>query len=110
MGINSGNRLRRVASWAWAVELLSTPAIAADAADAFRQGKWPFLPPVRPAVPAVKNTAWVVNPIDRFTLSQLEAVELAPNVPADKLTLLRRVTFDLTGLAPTPAEQQAFLA
>jgi len=76
----------------------------------FNQGKWPFHPPRRPALPAVKDQAWVANPIDAFILAALEAEELAPNRLADKRTLLRRVTFDLTGLAPTVAEERTFLA
>ncbi len=81
-----------------------------DSATAFKQGKWPFFSPVQPAVPEVKNKGWGRNPIDAFVLSKLEQQGLAPNREADKLTLLRRVTFDLTGLPPTVAEQAAFLA
>jgi hypothetical protein len=74
------------------------------------QPEWPFVPPSRPAVPEVRLKKWVRNPIDTFVLAQLEKAGLQPNPPADKLTLLRRVTFDLTGLMPTPAERDAFLA
>ena len=63
---------------------------------------WSFQPPVRPAVPAVKGT--VRNPIDAFLLSKLEGKGLGYSREADKLTLLRRATLDLTGLPPTPAE------
>jgi len=76
----------------------------------FKQGPWPFFPPVRPVVPAVESADWVINPIDAFVLARLEAKGLSPSAAADKLTLLRRVTFDLTGLPPTVAEQQGFLA
>jgi hypothetical protein len=69
-----------------------------------------FQPPHRPAVPAVHDKSWIVNPIDAFLLARLEAEGLAPSPPADKLRLLRRVSFDLTGLPPTIAEQEAFLA
>jgi hypothetical protein len=72
--------------------------------------EWPFLPPVRPAVPQVKHGDWGRNPIDAFVLARLEQGGLRPNPPADRVTLLRRVTFDLTGLLPTPAERDAFLA
>src|SRR5262245_13653283 len=70
---------------------------------------WSFKPPVRPAVPAVKDAARVRNPIDAFVLGKLEAKGIKPDVEADKRTLIRRVTFDLTGLPPTPAEVDAFL-
>ncbi len=75
-----------------------------------RRKFWSYRPVVRPAVPKVKNAAWVRNPIDAFLLARMEATGLKPAAPADKRTLLRRVTFDLTGLPPTPAEVNAFLA
>ena len=71
---------------------------------------WSFQPVQKPAVPAVKNQAWVQSPVDAFVLARLEATGLAPNPLADKRTLIRRVTFDLTGLPPTEAEIQRFLA
>jgi hypothetical protein len=70
---------------------------------------WAFRTPVRAPFPVVKNSAWVKNPIDAFVLAKLEAKDLRPSPPADKRTLLRRVTFDLTGLPPTPEELKAFL-
>ena len=84
----------------------SDPAAAAE----FHHGEWPFNSPVRPATPTVLNTSWCANAIDRFVLARLEKAGLHPNSEADKATLLRRVTFDLTGLPPTPAEVDAFLA
>jgi hypothetical protein len=71
---------------------------------------WAFRPPVRPAIPPVKRTDWVRNPIDAFILARLEERNLQPSLPADRRTLLRRVTVDLTGLPPTPEEIAAFLA
>jgi hypothetical protein len=71
---------------------------------------WAFSPPLKPPVPRVLNPSWKSNPIDAFILTKLEAKQLSPSPRADKLTLLRRVTFDLTGLPPTLAEQEAFLA
>ncbi|MBL8191881.1 MAG: DUF1549 domain-containing protein [Acidobacteria bacterium] len=71
---------------------------------------WAFVKPQRSAIPAVKNQNWVRNPIDAFVLAKLEEKGLQPSSPADKRTLLRRVTFDLTGLPPTPEEIKAFLA
>lgn len=65
---------------------------------------WAFQPVRDVAPPAVKDGAWPLNALDRFILSRLEAKGLAPAAPADRRTLLRRVTFDLTGLPPTPEE------
>ncbi|MCC2672817.1 MAG: Planctomycete cytochrome, partial [Armatimonadetes bacterium] len=70
---------------------------------------WAYVPPKLPRLPVVKNAKWVRNPIDRFVLAGLEVKGLAPAPPADPLTLLRRATFDLTGLPPTPEEIAAFL-
>lgn len=70
---------------------------------------WAFRRPVRAPVPVVKDSSWVKNPIDAFVLARLEAKGLRPSPPADRRTLLRRVTFDLTGLPPTPEELKAFL-
>lgn len=71
---------------------------------------WAFLPVKRPSPPAVNKAAWVRGPIDAFILARLEAAGLSPSAEADRTTLLRRVTLDLTGLPPTPAEVNAFLA
>jgi hypothetical protein len=71
---------------------------------------WAFVPPARVDLPAVSHTQWVRNPIDRFILARLEREGLEPSRPADKVTLLRRLTYDLTGLPPTPREVDAFLA
>lgn len=74
------------------------------------QKHWSFLTPERPAVPEVKRRDWVRNPIDAFVLARLEKEGLAPSASADPVTLLRRVTLDLTGLPPTATEVDAFLA
>ena len=68
---------------------------------------WAFETPQRPPVPAVKDGAWVKNPIDHFVLAALEKQKLAPAAEADPATLLRRLTLDLTGLPPTPEELAA---
>src|SRR5262249_50397225 len=70
---------------------------------------WSFQPVSTPTPPEVRDGAWVQSPIDRFVLAGLEANHLAPAPPADRRALLRRVTFDLTGLPPTPEEMDAFL-
>ena len=71
---------------------------------------WSLITPSMPALPVVKNSRWVRNDIDRFVAAKLDEKHLLPAAEADKLTLLRRVTLDLTGLPPTPAEVDAYLA
>ena len=71
---------------------------------------WAFQPVRRPAVPRVRNGAWVHNPVDAFVLSKLEAARLQPNPTASRRDLIRRLSYDLTGLPPTPAEVAAFEA
>ena len=70
---------------------------------------WAFQKFSAPALPPVKDAAWAKSPIDRFILAKLEEKNLKPSSPAAKTTLLRRVTFDLTGLPPTEAELKDFL-
>ncbi len=71
---------------------------------------WAYVSPGRPELPAVSAASWARNPIDHFILARLEREGLKPSPETDKETLLRRVTYDLTGLPPTPAELDAFLA
>lgn len=73
------------------------------------QGHWAYLVPTRPAVPAVTPAIPARNEIDRFIQARLAAAGLRPATEADRVTLIRRLTFDLTGLPPTPADVQAFL-
>ncbi len=70
---------------------------------------WSFLPVRRQQVPAVADISWCRTPIDNFILARLEENSMKPNPPADKYTLIRRATFDLTGLPPTEEEVQRFL-
>ncbi len=74
------------------------------------QAHWSYIPPRRSAPPPVKNSAWPRNPIDRFILARLETERLSPSPEADRITLIRRLSIDLTGIVPTPAEVDAFLA
>ena len=71
---------------------------------------WAFIPPKRPTIPPAKNSAWPSGAIDRFVLAKLKRAGLHPSPRADRETLLRRVTFDLTGLPSAPREIDAFLA
>jgi mono/diheme cytochrome c family protein len=70
---------------------------------------WAFQPIRQPKLPAVKNAAWVRNGIDAFILARLEKENIAPSAEADRTTLIRRVSLDLLGLLPTPAEVDAFV-
>src|SRR5439155_20584062 len=81
-----------------------------DTAPQAKSDHWAFKPAVRPALPAVKNRSWPRNPIDQFVLAKLEAEKLTPSAEADSVTLIRRVTFDLTGLPPTPEEVGQFVS
>lgn len=74
-----------------------------------QRNHWSFQPISRPTPPEVSDAEWVRNDLDRFVLNKLEAKGLHPAPPADKRTWIRRATFDLTGLPPTPQEIQAFL-
>ncbi len=81
-----------------------TPTITSEAAF------WAFVAPQHPDVPEVTDRVWGKNPIDAFILEKLEDKGFEPAPPVDRRTLIRRATFDLTGLPPTPQEIEAFLA
>ena len=74
-----------------------------------RARHWAFQPVKKPALPAVKNSRWVQTPVDNFILATLEKRNLSPAPMADRRTLIRRVTYDLTGLPPTYEEVEAFI-
>lgn len=101
----------------WFVPLLATALAAQEVlagrdaakADAASLDGWAWRPLVRPEVPAVDGATFVRTPVDAFVLAQLQAHKLAPAAEADRHTLLRRVTYDLTGLPPTAAEIAAFV-
>jgi len=97
------DRLRRdfVVGTLW---VMGSGALAADSS-----GHWAFRPPVRPPVPALDGAA-VPNPVDAFVQERLRTEKLAPAPEADRITLLRRLHFDLIGLPPTVGEVDAFLA
>ncbi len=87
----------------------TTTASAAAPYTGVGKNHWAFKPVSAPAIPAVKDTAWARTPIDHFVLAKLEAAQLAPSSPADRRTLLRRITFDLIGLPPSLQEMDDFV-
>jgi Protein of unknown function (DUF1553)/Protein of unknown function (DUF1549)/Planctomycete cytochrome C len=80
-----------------------------EASGSLTKQWWSFQPVTSPPVPRVRNANWPRNPVDCFVLARLEAAKMHPAPQADRRTLIRRVTFDLTGLPPTPEEIEAFL-
>src|SRR5690242_13479155 len=82
----------------------SEPAFSAR-----QQSHWAFHPPVRPALPPVRDLAWIRTPVDAFILARLDRAGLRPTESAGRAALLRRVSFDLTGLPPTSRELDDFL-
>jgi Protein of unknown function (DUF1549)/Protein of unknown function (DUF1553)/Planctomycete cytochrome C len=95
----SADKIATLAKWIDAGAVLPAPG-----------RHWAFVPPVRPAVPSVSQPAWVRNPIDAFLLARLDREGLKASPETDRATLLRRASLDITGLPPTPAELDAFLA
>lgn len=104
--------VRAGAPWpAAATSAAATPAVSHEKpVTAEHRAYWAIRPLATPPPPDVRQTAWPKTTIDRFVLARLEREGLAPVAAADKRTLLRRVTLDLTGLPPTPEEMEAFLA
>jgi mono/diheme cytochrome c family protein len=104
--------VKQGAPWPAAPVEIRTPAPAGRAFQISPKDRdfWSFRPVSDPPLPRVKDGAWPRTSIDHFILARLEAGGLRPAPPADRRTLLRRATFDLTGLPPTPEEIDAFLA
>jgi len=99
-----------IAAAMFALALLAFAETDKDTASVIaRRHYWAFQKPVKSPVPGIKN-AWIRNPIDAFILEALQEKKLAPSPPLDRGHLLRRVTFDLTGLPPEPGELDAFLS
>ena len=118
MPFSKPNSVSRRMPFAWPVAIVLIGLVGVTWADderanppaAARSTHWAFQPPVRSALPAVENEAWVRNGIDPFVLARLESERLAPSAEADRITLIRRLNLDLIGLPPTIAEVDAFLA
>ena len=83
---------------------------AVQAGHAAPAEHWAFVPPQRHPLPVTSNDTWPTGAIDHFVLARLDREGMQPSPPADPVTLIRRVTLDLTGLPPTPDEVDAFLA
>ncbi len=92
-----------------AVDVLVPEKSSATSPKAKEIDHWSFKTPLRPAIPKVKNQKWVRNQIDAFVLARLEREKLKPSPEADRITLIRRLSFDLLGLPPTPEEVTAFV-
>ena len=93
----------------WPAEKQATASAAAFDLDAQRASHWCWQPLRDPEIPAVRQADWPADAIDRFILAKLEAEGMTPRQPTDRRTLMRRLSFDLTGLPPTPKEVQDFL-
>lgn len=108
------DQIEAIAAWvkAGAVwpEALKQPTAGPYVITAEQRNFWAFKPVVKPAAPEVANKKWAKTEIDRFILAKLEAAKLQPAAAADRRTLIRRATFDLIGLPPTPEEVAAFEA
>jgi hypothetical protein len=101
--------IRRGAYWPSDGKSAAAPTSSEYVVTPEQRAFWSFQPVKRPAPPAVQREDWPRNPIDRFVLARLEKEGLKPVAPADKRTLIRRATFDLIGLPPTPEDIDAFL-
>lgn len=99
-----------IRSWIDSGAKLPAATAKAGTPTATKSSHWAFQPVRRPEAPDVKDASWARNPIDRFILARLEKEGIAPSPEASKEVLLRRVSFDLTGLPPTPDETRAFVA
>lgn len=95
----------------WPQEKISSKLASISAGYAkIRESHWAWQPLTKPSVPPVKDAAWPRNDVDRFVLAKLEAEHIRPVADADPETLLRRLSYDLTGLPPSPAAIRAFVA
>ena len=96
--------MRRIALSSVCLFLVVVPVAAGEKAP-----HWAFQPPQRPPLPGVSEPAWVRTSVDAFILAKLDQAGIRPSAPADRAALLRRATYDLTGLPPTPLELDSFL-
>ena len=106
----TGAQVADLEAWVKMGAPLPGAGVQEDKIKASSRTHWAFQPVKRPAIPTVKNQRWVQSPVDAFILAKLESAGMQPAQPADKRTLIRRATYDLIGLPPTPEEVAAFVA
>ena len=106
----SAAQIELIRAWIEQGAVIPESAAASYAAPESAKKHWGFVAPVRPPVAQVSHKAWVQNPIDAFIMARLDKEGLTPSPPADRVTLLRRLSLDLVGLPPTAAEVDAFVA
>jgi mono/diheme cytochrome c family protein len=106
----TGAQIADLEAWVKMGAPLPRPGAQENKIQASRRSHWAFQPVKQPAIPMVKNLTWVQSPIDAFILAKLEPAGMQPAQQADKRTLIRRATYDLIGLPPTPGEVAAFAA
>lgn len=102
----SEEQVERLSKW---IDQGATWPTDPSGTDAVLSTHWSFQPPTATAPPEVKDQDWVQNPIDRYILARLESEGMHPSVEADRATLIRRVSLDLIGLPPSPAEVSTFV-
>ena len=108
----SPQQVESLATWVrmgapWPIEKASTTVATVEEV---RKSHWAFRPVVRASPPPTRDGTWAITPIDRFLLARLEAKGLGPSPPAERRTLIRRLSFDVLGLPPSPEEVEAFVA
>lgn len=103
VSLRDGMKSRESRPTLWMVILFAAGALVGA------ETHWAFVPPARPTLPRVGETSWPRNEIDTFVLARLEEEGITPSTTADKETLIRRATLDLTGLPPTPKDVDTFL-
>ncbi len=104
--------IRNGAVWPNADPVAPVPKTAGDTGPLFtdeQRSHWAFQPVTLPTLPVIRHGNWITSPIDHFVLARLESAKLSPAPQAEKRLLIRRATYDLTGLPPTPGEIEAFL-
>ncbi len=106
----TGPQVADLEAWVKMEAPLPGPGVQEDKIKASSRTHWAFQPVKCPAIPTVNNVRWLQSPVDAFILAKLESNGMQPAQPADRRTLIRRASYDLIGLPPTPEEVAAFVA